>query len=92
MLAGIAHLDAGVASLRGIGTRCVDPIGVAERLDPGDELARLLYGRHPQFFSSRSPDLTIPAVTVGGSVALPVDAADPQGRPQPNSGAGVLGD
>ena len=86
MLAGIAHLDAGVASLRGIGTRCVDPIGVAERLDPGDERARLL------FFSSRSPDLTIPAVTVGGSVALPVDAADPQGRPQPNSGAGVLGD
>lgn len=61
--------------LRGIGTHAVDLTGVAERLNPGDQLALFLYGFQDGFALSFSRDLTVPLVTVSGEVRLPLLSA-----------------
>jgi cephalosporin-C deacetylase-like acetyl esterase len=84
-------VDDQLQPLRGLGTHDVDMVGVAERLQPGDELALLLYGQHPQFFSSYSRDATLPAVLVSGTIRLPIYAVDGAGDPDPDApAAGVL--
>lgn len=69
-------IDDQITPLRGLGNHQVDLVGVAERLEAGDELALLLYGNHIQFFATASRDPAIPAVTVDGEVLLPLYAAD----------------
>ena len=46
--------------------------GVAERLREGEELGLLVSGYSPQFFSSLSRDVAVPAVTLTGSVSVPL--------------------
>lgn len=50
----------------------IELVGVAEALAPGDELALLIYGFHPQYPASWSRDALVPFVNVEGTVQLPV--------------------
>jgi ABC-2 type transport system ATP-binding protein len=50
----------------------IELVGVAEALAPGDELALLVYGFHPQYPGSWSRDALVPFVNLAGSVQLPV--------------------
>ena len=52
--------------------------GIAERLNPGDQLVLMLYGQHPTFAGAFSRDPVVPAVQVTGEVALPLLSADGQ--------------
>lgn len=65
-------LDEQLTPLRGLGAHKVDMTGVAERLADGEELGLLVYGYNLQYFSSVSRDLLVPAVTVTGSVSVPL--------------------
>lgn len=65
-------IDEQVMPLRGIGNFEVQLVGVAERLKAGDKLVLLLYGLQDGFVATSSRDLTTPAVTVTGSVSLPL--------------------
>ncbi len=72
-------IDDQVMPVRGLGQHTVDLVGIAERLEPGDELALLFYASHPQFFGSPSRDVTVPLVNVTGTVGLPLYTEDDQG-------------
>jgi hypothetical protein len=65
-------IDDQLQPIRGLGEHNIDLVGIAERLNKDDELAVLFYAVHPQFASSASRDLTIPAVNIGGTVLLPL--------------------
>ncbi|MES2883835.1 MAG: CocE/NonD family hydrolase [Pseudomonadota bacterium] len=65
-------IDDQLQPLRGFGAHSGRLVGVAERLAPGDELALLIYGSHPQFPVSNSRDAATPALNIEGSVALPL--------------------
>ena len=78
-------IDDQIQPVRGLGTHQVDMVGVAERLQAGDTLALLVYGAHSQYPLSFSRDVTIPAVTVEGSVNLPLYATDADGAPVPGA-------
>ena len=65
-------VDGQITPLRGFGPHQLDMNGIAERLRPGDELALLIYGFHAQFPISWSRDLLVPAVTVSGTLQLPL--------------------
>jgi ABC-2 type transport system ATP-binding protein len=80
-------IDDQVQPLRGLGIHEVDLVGIAERVFPGDELALLFYANHPQFFSSVSRDLSIPAVNITGTVSLPLYAVDADKNPDPEADA-----
>lgn len=82
-----ALIDDQLTPIRGLGTHDVDLVGIAERLLPGDELAVLFFAEHPQFFSSVSRDVTLPAVVVEGTVGLPLFALDAEGNPLPGADA-----
>lgn len=82
-------IDDQVQPLRGLGPHDVDLVGIAEWLEPGDEIALLLYGDHVQFFGGYSRDLSIPAVSVAGTVDLPLYGLDGD-RPAAALAAGVL--
>ncbi|WP_243393571.1 alpha/beta hydrolase family protein [Solimonas fluminis] len=79
---GIGHRKAGstrwdlvddqLTPVRGFGEHAGEMTGIAERLGEGDELALLIYGFHMQFPVTWSRDLLVPALTVGGSVQLPL--------------------
>lgn len=83
-------IDDQVMPLRGLGVHEVSLVGVAERLEPGDELAVLFYATHPQFFSAISRDASLPLVQVTGTVSLPLYAADARGQPDPQATVKVL--
>ncbi|WP_372777453.1 CocE/NonD family hydrolase [Litorivivens sp.] len=59
----------------------IEMVGVAERLNPGDEIALLVYGYHPQYLASFSRDPSIQAVNLAGSIDLPLYASDDDGQP-----------
>lgn len=61
-----------VMPLRGFGVHEVDLVGVAERLQPGDQLVLLIYGNSPVFAATSSRDLTTAIVTVSGHVDVPL--------------------
>ena len=84
-------IDDQLHPIRGLGTHSVDLVGVAERLEVGDELALLFFPQHTQFFGSFSRDATIPAVSISGSVALPIYDLAEDGSPDVTRAAAVLG-
>jgi ABC-2 type transport system ATP-binding protein len=57
--------------VRGFGQHEFDLVGVAERLQVGDQIALLIYGAHPQFPVSMSRDPVTSVVMVSGAVDLP---------------------
>lgn len=84
-------IDDQVQPLRGLGVHEVDLVGIAERVQAGDELAVLFYATHPQFFSAYSRDATLPLVEVSGTVSLPLYGTDEQGQPDLKAAGKVLG-
>jgi cephalosporin-C deacetylase-like acetyl esterase len=80
-------IDDQLTPLRGLGTHDVDLVGIAERINAGDELALLFYAEHPQFAASVSRDVSIPAVNVEGVVELPLYTTDDSGQPEPGTSA-----
>ncbi len=83
-------IDDQLTPLRGLGRHEVDLVGIAERLQPGDELAVVFFAEHPQFFSAMSRDVTLPGVVVTGEVGLPLFAVDADGKPVPGADADTL--
>ncbi|MBZ2189728.1 CocE/NonD family hydrolase [Alcanivorax sp. JB21] len=69
-------IDEQVFPLRGFGTHEVTLEGIAERLQPGDQLYLMLYGVHPTFIATFSRDLLSIAVDVQGHVRVPLLTAD----------------
>ena len=65
-------VDDQILPLRGLGQHSVDLVGIAERLQPGDQVALLFFATHPQFFGSVSRDLSLPTVDISGTVNLPL--------------------
>lgn len=65
-------IDDQLTPLRGLGQHQVDMIGVAEALEEGEQLGLLVYGYHLQYLSSLSRDVLVPAVTLSGTVQVPV--------------------
>ena len=65
-------IDDQVRPLRGLGPHKVDLVAVAERLRQGEELGLLVYGFQQQYHTSFSRDVTIPAFTLSGRIALPM--------------------
>ncbi len=71
-----ALIDDQITPVRGFGTHQVAMNGIAERLQPGDELGLLFYGFHAQFPITWSRDLILPATTLSGQVEVPLLSAD----------------
>lgn len=65
-------LDDQLTPVRGLGSHDMRMVGIAEALADGEELGLLVYGYHLQYFSSISRDLLVPAVTVSGTVDVPL--------------------
>ncbi len=65
-------IDDQITPVRGFGAHQLQMNGIAERLNEGDELALLVYGFHAQFPVSWSRDLLVPALTLSGTVQLPL--------------------
>lgn len=66
-------IDDQITPVRGLKEDAVvELVGIAEALAPGDELALLVYGFHPQFPASWSRDALVPFVDVEGTVQVPV--------------------
>lgn len=66
-------IDDQIKPVRGLKDQeVIELVGIAETLAPGDELALLVYGFHPQYPASWSRDALVPFVNVEGSVQLPV--------------------
>jgi pimeloyl-ACP methyl ester carboxylesterase len=74
-------VDDQLQPMRGLGEHDIDLVGIAERLNKGDEVAVLFYAVHPQFASSVSRDLTIPAVNISGTVSLPLYVTGTDNQP-----------
>lgn len=66
-------IDDQIKPVRGLKDQeVVELVGIAEALMPGDELALLVYGFHPQYPASWSRDALVPFVNIEGTVQLPV--------------------
>ncbi|MDX1599214.1 MAG: hypothetical protein R3295_11170, partial [Marinobacter sp.] len=66
-------IDDQIKPVRGLKDQeVIELVGVAEALAPGDELALLVYGFHPQYPASWSRDALVPYVNLEGTVQLPV--------------------
>lgn len=65
-------LENQVMPLRGFGQHEVELVGVAERLQPGDQLVLLVYGNSPVFIATSSRDLSTAVVTLSGTVNVPL--------------------
>ncbi len=82
LLLGVGHRQAGntrwdlvddqLTPIRGFGSFAMEMTGIAERLAEGDELALLVYGFHAQYPVTWSRDVFVPALSLSGSLALPV--------------------
>lgn len=66
------QMDDQITPVRGFGKHTLRMNGVGERLAEGDELALLVYSFHAQFPITWSRDVLVPALTVQGSIALPL--------------------
>jgi ABC-2 type transport system ATP-binding protein len=70
-------IDDQLTPIRGFGFHRRPMTGIAERLQPGDELGLLIYAFHAQYPISGSRGLAVPAVNLGGQLVLPlVPASD----------------
>ncbi|WP_297791339.1 alpha/beta fold hydrolase [uncultured Marinobacter sp.] len=66
-------IDDQIKPVRGLKDQeVIELVGVAEALAPGDELALLVYGFHPQYPVSWSRDALVPFVNLEGTVQVPV--------------------
>ena len=65
-------LDEQLTPVRGLGAHDVRMVGVGETLADGETLGLLVYGYNLQFFTSLSRDLLVPAVTLSGTVDVPL--------------------
>lgn len=65
-------LDEQVVPVRGLGDHTVSMTGVADELASDETLGLLVYGYHLQYLTSISRDLLVPAVTVSGTVDVPL--------------------
>ncbi len=66
-------IDDQIKPVRGLKTDAtVELVGIAEALAPGDEVALLVYGFHPQYPASWSRDALVPFVNLAGAVQLPI--------------------
>jgi ABC-2 type transport system ATP-binding protein len=73
-------LDNQIAPLRGVGTHTLDLTGIAAQVQPGDQLALLVYGEEDQYDATGSVNIASPAVvpvTITGNVYLPLTSAIP---------------
>lgn len=73
-------VDNQVRPIRGTGAHFVDLVGIAERLEPGDRLALLIYSHQPQFDLSPSIPVPLPpaaSFTIAGAVYLPLLGLQP---------------
>ncbi|MDX1754423.1 MAG: CocE/NonD family hydrolase [Marinobacter sp.] len=71
-------IDEQVMPVRGFGEHDIELVGIAERLQAGDQLVLMLYGQHPTFVGAFSRDLASWRVQVSGEVALPLLSPDGQ--------------
>lgn len=69
-------IDDQITPVRGFGNHAIEMNGIAERLAEGDELALLIYGFQAQYPVTWSRDLLVPALTLGGTVQLPLLTPD----------------
>jgi hypothetical protein len=83
-------IDNQLQPIRGLGEHDIDLVGIAERLYEGDEVAVLFYAVHPQFASSASRDLTIPAVNITGDAWLPLYVTGNDNQPDLTLDANAL--
>jgi pimeloyl-ACP methyl ester carboxylesterase len=88
--ANFSLIDDQLQPIRGLGEHDIDLVGIAERLHKDDELAVLFYAVHPQFASSASRDLTIPAVNISGTVSLPLYVLGDNGQPLVGASTALL--
>lgn len=65
-------IDNQVIPLRGFGQHSVDMVGVAERLNQGDQLVLLVYGASPIYVAMSSRDPLAALVMVQGTVQVPL--------------------
>ena len=68
-------VDNQIMPLRGLGDHSIDLAGIGERLQPGDQVALLLYGGHSQYLINGSINLAQPnltPLTVQGKLWLPM--------------------
>lgn len=65
-------IDEQLTPLRGLGEHAVDLVGVGYRAEGGESLGLLLYGYNLQYLSSLSRDVLVPAVSVAGTVTVPL--------------------
>ncbi len=78
--AGWRLVDDQIVPVRGFSgdkPRVIEMNGIAEKVGKDDEIALLVYGFHPQFPASYSRDVLLPAVSISGTVQLPL-IADPE--------------
>lgn len=76
-------LDDQMTPVRGLGEHpATDLVGVAERLAAGDQLGLWVSGFHPQYLTSFSRDVSLPAVNLSAQVRLPLYAVGSDGQPQ----------
>lgn len=76
---GIPELiDEQVMPVRGFGEHKLDLVGIAERLQAGDQLVLMMYGQHPTYVGAFSRDLVSWVVQVSGEVSVPLLTADGQ--------------
>lgn len=71
-------IDEQVMPVRGFGEHNIELVGIAERLQAGDQLVLMLYGQHPTFVGAFSRDLASWLVQVTGEVSLPLLSPDGQ--------------
>lgn len=65
-------LDEQIQPLRGLGKHKVSMVGVAEKLTDGEQLGLMVYGYNLQYLTSLSRDLTVPGVSIKGTVEVPI--------------------
>lgn len=58
--------------IRGLGAFATDLVGVAYRAQAGDELGLMVTGYDLQYFSTLSREVLVPAVSLTGTLALPL--------------------
>ncbi len=61
-----------VIPVRGIGSHQIEMVGVAERIQPGDQIVLLVYGLNDAFFASTSHDPAAAVVGVSGTLRVPL--------------------
>lgn len=65
-------VDEQLQPIRGLGEHALDLVGVAEKLAAGEQLGLMVYGYNLQYLSSLSRDLLVPAVSISGTVRVPL--------------------